>query len=62
MAVVIEKIAELDGGTQAPYLGNALNPDNGFTDSSSDVNAYALGFVLPFTKDIVFKPLGYFIN
>jgi hypothetical protein len=62
MAVVVEKLAELDGGLQAPYFDNALNPDNGYTSSASDVNAYALGFVIPFTKDIVFKPLGYFIN
>lgn len=56
---LIEKLAELDGGqplTQAPAVGDS------FANSHSDTDAYAVGAVVPFSKDIVWRPLVYYIQ
>jgi hypothetical protein len=55
---VIEKLEENDGGN---YLGitNVTNPN---AHSDSDVDAYAVGAIIPFSKNIVYKPLLYFVD
>jgi|GEM_PF-1731508 len=62
---LVEKLGEDDGGllatngtllTQAPAAGDT------FDKSYSDTNAYAFGLVIPFSKNIVWKPLIYYIQ
>jgi hypothetical protein len=56
---IIEKLGEGDGGlplTMAPAAGDS------FTNSWSDTEAYAVGAVVPFSKDIVWRPLVYYIQ
>jgi hypothetical protein len=60
---VIEKLAELDGATNgfgaltaAPAAGDAFDTAYGDTD------AYAVGAIIPFSKDIIWKPLVYYID
>jgi hypothetical protein len=67
--VVVEKLNERDGGlfpngggaaigrtlTAAPLAGDV------FTQSHSDTDAYAAGVVIPFGKNINWKPLLYYI-
>ncbi|MBW2346154.1 MAG: hypothetical protein JRF53_19595 [Deltaproteobacteria bacterium] len=56
---LIEKLAEFDGGgplTAAPAAGDV------FDTSHSDVDAYAVGSVIPFSKNIIYKPLFYYID
>jgi hypothetical protein len=50
---VIEKLEENDGGQ---FAGNP------FGNSDSDVDAYAVGAVIPFSKNIIYKPLLYFVD
>ncbi len=56
---LVEKLGEGDGGD---FL--TTNPANGdsWDQSASDVDAYAVGSVIPFSKSIVYKPLLYHIN
>ncbi len=58
---LIEKLGEGDGANP-PWL--TLNPATGdsFTNSFSDTDAYAVGAVVPFSKDIVWRPLVYYIH
>jgi hypothetical protein len=57
--LLIEKLAEADGGS--PLDLTPFNNPN-FTSSAADSDAYALLAVVPFSKNIVWKPLFYFIN
>jgi hypothetical protein len=50
---VYEKLEENDGGQ---FAGNP------FGNSDSDVDAYAVGAVIPFSKNIIYKPLLYFVD
>ena len=52
---VIEKLEENDGG---PFTGLA-NPN---ANSASDVDAYAVGAIIPFSKNFIYKPLFYYVN
>jgi hypothetical protein len=54
---LIEKLAELDGG--AVLLAN---PNANYDYSTSDINSYAIGAVIPFSKNIIYKPLFYFVD
>jgi hypothetical protein len=56
---LIEKLGEGDGA-QALTLTPA--PGDRFTQSFSDTEAYAVGAVVPFSKDIVWRPLVYYIQ
>ena len=59
MVGVIEKLAELDGAaplTAAPAAGDAFDTSHG------DVNSYAVGSVIPFSKSFIWKPLFYYID
>ncbi len=70
MAALLEKLREGDtdlpaigangavGAGNGPFLGNA----NAYTNSASDQEAYALGFIWPITKEFMWRPLFYFIN
>jgi hypothetical protein len=56
---IIEKLSEGDGGsflTTAPVAGDS------FTQVHSDIDAYALGAVVPFSKNILWRPLLYYIS
>jgi len=60
---VIEKLAEADGAvngfgalTAAPAIGDP------FDQSHSDLDAYAVGAIIPFSKNIIYKPLLYYID
>ena len=60
---VVEKLAEADGAvngygalTVAPALGDP------YDTSAGDTDAYALCAVIPFSKNIVWKPLLYYID
>jgi hypothetical protein len=55
---VIEKLEENDGGTPLKYN----TPGTPFSSSSSDVDAYAVGAVIPFSKNFIYKPLLYFVD
>lgn len=55
---VIEKLGEGDGGS---YLTTSP-AGSSWTNSASDTDAYALGAILPFSKNIIYRPLIYFIN
>jgi hypothetical protein len=52
---VYEKLEEGDGGTFLP--GVAPN-----ATSSSDLDAYAVGAIIPFSKNFIYKPLIYFVD
>jgi hypothetical protein len=56
---VIEKLAELDGGT---FLTAAPAGGDGFDTSHGDVNSYAVGSIIPFSKNVIWKPLFYYID
>jgi hypothetical protein len=53
---VIEKLSEEDGG------GALASSSSDFLQSNADVDAYAVGAVIPLSKDIIFKPLIYYVN
>jgi hypothetical protein len=56
---LIEKLVEGDGSqvlTVAPAAG-----DN-WDYSTSDINSYAVGAIIPFSKNIIYKPLFYFVD
>ena len=69
---LIEKLAERDGNnlffrgdqflsTQRPP--NVAPADGDAYDMNhSDTDAYALGFIIPFSKNIVWRPLFYYVN
>jgi hypothetical protein len=50
---VLEKLEETDGGN---------NGNNVYNNSDSDVDALALGAVIPFSKDFIIKPLLYYVD
>jgi hypothetical protein len=50
---VYEKLEENDGGNFSP-VANA--------QSSSDADAYAVGAIIPFSKNFIWKPLLYFVD
>jgi hypothetical protein len=56
---VIEKLAEGDGG--APLTVAPAAADS-FDKSYSDTNSYAVGAIVPFSKNIIWKPLFYYID
>jgi hypothetical protein len=69
VAGVIEKLREGDAnlplvanfaGYQGPWLNTAASA--AYTNSASDRDAYALGFVIPITKEFSWIPLFYYIN
>jgi hypothetical protein len=53
---VIEKLSEEDGG------GSLASSSSDFLQSDTDIDAYAVGGVFPLSKDIIFKPLIYYVN
>jgi len=55
---VIEKRSENDGGTVAPRRGATAD----FVRSSSDEDGYAIGAIVPFSKNFIWKPLVYWIH
>jgi hypothetical protein len=57
---LIEKIAEADGGVAVLNRAPALNGN--FDQSYNDVNAYAIGAIIPFSKSVIWKPLFYYID
>jgi hypothetical protein len=59
VGLLIEKLGEGDGGTP---LTTVQAGSRGFSTSHSDTNAYALLGVIPFSKNIVWKPLFYYID
>jgi hypothetical protein len=56
---VIEKRDEADGGLNPP---NPLTVTPDFTSSANDENGFALGAVVPFSKNVIFKPLLYWVH
>jgi len=64
VAALIEKLREGDSnlpqvsGGVGPWLANTA----AYTNSASDQDAYALGFVIPITKEFSWIPLFYYIN
>jgi hypothetical protein len=57
---LIEKLQENDGGLAPPRWNNLTNPSYATVDQ--DLDAYALGAVLPFSKQIIIRPLWYYIR
>jgi hypothetical protein len=57
---LIEKLDENDGGLQPPRWNNMSNTS--YTTVDEDTDAYAIGAVLPFSKQIVLRPLYYHIR
>jgi hypothetical protein len=55
---LIEKLAEGDGGG---YLTTAPAPGGPFSISDADLDAYAVGAVIPLSKAILYRPLLYYI-
>jgi hypothetical protein len=53
---VIEKLSEADGA-MAGMGGGA-----GFATADTDIDAIAVGAIIPFSKNVVFKPLLYWVN
>ncbi|WP_028319969.1 hypothetical protein [Desulfatiglans anilini] len=65
LAAGLEKLNEGDGGfVGANYRSLTLNPvpNDVWTKSYDDINAYFLGSVIPFSKSFVYKPLLYYIQ
>lgn len=76
VAGVIEKLAEADASLATattmtgPFLGYPSNPvsptpivnNAPYGQSASDIDAYALGFVIPITKEFSWQPLFYYIK
>jgi hypothetical protein len=61
--LVIEKLAEADGAVNGfGALTAAPAAADPFDTGSSDTDAYALVAVVPFSKNIVWKPLLYYID
>jgi len=56
---LVEKLSESDGGF--PLVAN---PDGirAWEKGHEDINAYAFGLVVPFSKNIVYRPLGYYVD
>jgi hypothetical protein len=54
---VIEKRSEGDGHTVNPAIGSV-----DFLNSASDEDGYAVGAIIPFSKNFIFKPLLYWIH
>ncbi len=57
----IEKRNERDGGQRAPRVNN-LTSDPSWDAADNDQDAYALGFVIPIGKMVLFRPLYYGIR
>jgi hypothetical protein len=57
---LIEKLGESDGGLEAPRWNNLVN--SSFSTVDQDVDAYALLAVMPFSKNIILRPLYYHIR
>jgi len=57
---LIEKLGEGDGGKQVLTLNPS--PLDNFTNSYSDTDAYAVAAVVPFSKEILWRPLVYYIE
>jgi len=57
---LVEKRVERDGGLAAPRWAGAVPA--GYTESDGDQDAYAIGAVMPFSKNIVLRPLWYGIR
>jgi hypothetical protein len=56
---VIEKLVEGDGSTR---LTDRPTVNDGFDTSHGDINSYAVGAIVPFSKNIIWKPLFYYID
>jgi hypothetical protein len=56
---LVEKLSEGDGGF--PLVANPTGV-NAWEKSHEDINAYAFGLVIPFSKNIVYRPLGYYVD
>lgn len=59
IAALWEKLSEGDGGA---FINTAPAAGDNFDENSSDVDAYALGAVVPFSKAVIYRPLIYFIK
>jgi hypothetical protein len=58
---LVEKRDERDGGLAAPRFSTVAVPA-GYQEVDGDQDAYALGAVMPFSKNIVIRPLWYGIR
>ncbi|MCP4668100.1 MAG: hypothetical protein GY849_17255 [Deltaproteobacteria bacterium] len=72
MVGLIEKLAENDAGnfvgagdqlafSQSPPLGYAAD-GNPYDNNHSDIDAYAVGAIAPFSRNIIWRPLVYYVN
>jgi hypothetical protein len=57
---LIEKLAENDGGS--PLVAFPQGVGTVFDTSEQDIDAYAIGAIIPFSKAFVWKPLLYLVN